>query len=540
MLAALAAAQAMHGLFPGPAPGAPPQQVVVGVSGGADSVCLLHTLLQVEKAWGLALHVAHIDHGLRPQSAAEGKFVASLAADWGLPLHVTRLDPEALRADRAGLEAAARHARYSFLCQVARSITLPSAAPCVAVAHHADDQAETVLLRLVQGSGLGGLAGLRPVGLVPLPVGPGERPVRLVRPLLGVRRAEVLAYLARWGLAWVEDESNADLHFARNRLRHVVLPALEAINPGVVATLCRNAELWAEEAGRLVALDADAVAWLALAPPDAERVVLDLGGWLALGPPAQRGVLRAAFAALGADARQLGFAHLDAIVQRTTRRSDESPTSSPSSADDELPNMSRHDSTYSAALPSSGPHPLPGGLAWSVIGATASGPARLCLHLATAPPLASDQPRLDAAWRETHPLLPLPFPGTLRAGGWRLNATLLPPAALPPDWQEPGDPWRLYADASALQAAALAAPRPGLRIAPLGMGGKHRRVVDVLRSHKIPPSVRPEWPLLVDCRDGQVLWVCGLQGAESLRITERTERVAELRWVTVNGLLQTD
>jgi tRNA(Ile)-lysidine synthetase-like protein len=146
LLRALAAAAAQHSLFP-----AHPditQPVIVAVSGGADSVCLLHALVQLAGAWGLALHVAHIDHRLRPQSGEDSRFVAELAAQYGLPLHVTRLDPAALRADRRGLEAAARHARYTSLCAVARAVSPPKAVPCVAVAHHADDQAETVLLRL--------------------------------------------------------------------------------------------------------------------------------------------------------------------------------------------------------------------------------------------------------------------------------------------------------------------------------------------------------------------------------------------------------
>lgn len=518
LLLALAAAQAAHELFPVGQDA--PQPVVVGVSGGADSVCLLHALVQMAARWKLALHVAHVDHGLRPQSAAEGDFVAGLAAHYALPLHVTQLDPDALRTGGLGLEAAARHARYTFLGEVARAVTPDDAVPCVAVAHHAGDQAETVLLRLVQGSGLAGLGGLRPLSEVPLPVGPGERSVRLVRPLLGVGRADILAYLAGHGLRWMEDASNADLHFVRNRLRAVVLPALAAINPGIVATLCRNAELWAGDAARLAALDAAALARLALEPPSDERVTLDLHAWQELAPAERRGVLRAAFAHLGADARQLGFAHLSSIVQHAApapsdRRSGQGPD-----ARGEL---------------SSGPHPLPGGLAWSVIGAFAGAPARLCLHAAAAAPVSTPYPRLDADWRQAHTQQPLPIPGVVVVGEWQLAASILPAANLPPNWQALCGPWRLFAAAAALDAAVLTAPRPGLRIAPLGMGGSHRRVVDLLRDHKVPISLRQEWPLLVDSRNGQVLWVCGVQGAEQLRITAQTEQVVLLEWLRSEG-----
>ena len=159
LLLALAETQARDGLFtglystPGERPAGLLQPVVVAVSCGADSVCLLHALVQMATAWGLALHVAHIDHGLRPQSAYAAEFVGDLAAYFGLPMHQTALDPAVLRIDAAGLEAAARRARYTFLCEIARQTTPTHLLPCVAVAHHANDQAETVLLRLAQGSG---------------------------------------------------------------------------------------------------------------------------------------------------------------------------------------------------------------------------------------------------------------------------------------------------------------------------------------------------------------------------------------------------
>lgn len=517
LLAAVANAQARYGLFtlhhessaPARADTNPDAQlrVVVAVSGGADSVCLLHVLVQLAGAWGVMLHVAHVDHGLRPQSAAAARFVGGLAADLGLAFHATTLDPVLLRADSSGLEAAARHARYTFLCQVARRIAPAGVQPCLAVAHHANDQAETILLRLLQGSGLRGLASLRPLSSAPIFTPAGEMPVRLVRPLLAVSRDDILAYLARHNLTWLEDESNDDLQYARNRLRHRVLPELVALNPGIVATLGRNAELWADEAARLEAMDDAALAHLLVQPLEETRVVLDLAAWQLLPPPQRRGVLRAAFDHLGADARQLGYSHLDALA--------------------------RGDGAVmkGAGLTSSGPHPLPDGLAWSVIAASPSRAAFLCLHDAKSAPLNLPQPQLDATWRSTHGALSLTIPGEMRAGGWRLVCTPLAASDLPTDWAATGSPWRLFADAAALGQTVLTTPRPGLRLQPLGMDGRHRRLVDCFRSHKIPPSLRLGWPILVDCRDGQVLWACGLQPAESLRITAQTQQVVLLEWL---------
>jgi tRNA(Ile)-lysidine synthase len=507
LLAAVVHAQEQHTLFP--LQDELRCAVVVGVSGGADSVCLLHALWQLSGPWHLALHVAHVDHRLRAAAAADADFVAALAARFQLPFHVTRLDPADLRADANGLEAAARAARYTFFAQVARQVSGVAATACVAVAHHAGDQAETLLLRLAQGSGLRGLAALRPVA--PLPHAPaaatGEEmpPLRLVRPLLGVQRADVVAYLRRHDLSWMEDETNADTRLSRNYVRHAVLPALASLNPNVVATLARSAELLAAEAERAEVADAAVLDELLVEPPVAGRIVLDLVRWQNLAfLAARRGVLRIAFNRLAADSRQLGYEQIEQIVHSAT--------------------------TGRSSTRSSGPHPLPAGLAWSVVGAADGQPARLCLHAAHVPPVALDHPFLDAAWRAEHAACPLPVPGEITVGAWRLVTTRMPAAELPATWREPHAPWRLYADAAAFGRPALVAPGPGLRIAPFGMGGRHRRVIDVLGSHKIPPSVRPGWPLLVDRRDGRVLWVCGLCTAESLRISAQTREVVCCEW----------
>ncbi len=498
LLAAVAQAQAQHKLFG--LHDVVPVPVVVAVSGGADSVCLLHALWQLSGPWRLALHVAHVDHGLRPAAAAERDFVAALAARYRLPFHIAQLDPVALHADKNGLEAAARAARYAFLAYVARQVSPPTVAACVAAAHHAGDQAETLLLRLLQGSGLRGLAALRPVALVPTAAEDNKPAVRLVRPLLGVQRTEILAYLQRHDITWMEDETNTDTRFTRNHLRHVVLPALASLNPNIVATLARSADLLAAEAERAESADAAAFGQLLLEPPAASRIVLDLVRWQSLPLASRRGVLRTALDRLPGDSRQLGYEHIEHMVQAA------------------------------AAGRGSGPHPLPDGLAWSVVGATTTQPARLCLHAAGSAPVTIDHPFLDAAWRAEHGECPLPIPGEITVGEWRLVTTRVPAANLPVHWQEERAPWRLYADADALGQPDLVAPSHGLRIAPFGMDGRHRQVADVLGSHKIPPSIRPGWPLLVDRRDGRVLWVCGLCTAESLRISAQTREVVCCRW----------
>jgi tRNA(Ile)-lysidine synthase len=216
--------------------------LIVAVSGGPDSVGLLRALVAVrgEAAWRLI--VAHANHGLRGADAdADEAFVAALAAELGgLEWRRTRLDVTGRLAEESGnLEDVARRLRYDWLTEVARTADVD----WVATGHTASDQAETVLHRLLRGSGLHGLRGI--AARRPLTDGVG-----LVRPLLGVSRTEVRAYLEQLGQSWRHDESNDDRRRTRNRIRHELLPHLaETFNPGIETVLVRLAEQ-AEEACR--------------------------------------------------------------------------------------------------------------------------------------------------------------------------------------------------------------------------------------------------------------------------------------------------
>jgi tRNA(Ile)-lysidine synthase len=205
----------------------------VGLSGGPDSVALADALAGLAPSRRLRIVAAHLDHGLRPGSADDARFCAELARRLGV---VSRSATTAVRPLRGGVEDAAREARYAFLRAVARE----EGALAIAVAHTRDDQAETVLLRLLRGSGSLGLAGMRP------------RSGDVIRPLLGVSRAEVVDYLAVRGLAWREDPTNADPAFLRNRVRRELLPYLETrFNPALRATLARTGALLADDADAL-------------------------------------------------------------------------------------------------------------------------------------------------------------------------------------------------------------------------------------------------------------------------------------------------
>ena len=219
--------------------------VAVAVSGGADSLALLHTLRALAGPRGWRLAVVTVDHGLRPGSAADAAFVADHAKAIGLPARVRTLAPADLDQHRkAGPEGAARAARYGALWPAADEL----GCRWLATGHTLDDQAETVLLELLRGAGPDGLAGM------------AVRGGRLLRPLLGVRRVETRACCTAIGLEWREDPTNAGDGPLRNRVRQRLLPLLEELRPGAAKALARTAALAADERDWLDQLVAEALA----------------------------------------------------------------------------------------------------------------------------------------------------------------------------------------------------------------------------------------------------------------------------------------
>ena len=208
--------------------------VVAAVSGGADSVALAWLLADLSARGALALRgLAYFSHGLRgPDDTVDEAFVTALAARIGVPVRVGRGDVAKLAADRReSIEAAGRRARYEFLSAAAADL----GAECIATGHSVEDQAETVLLRLLRGASLRGLSGIR-----------GRRGA-IIRPLIECRRAELRAYLAARGERHREDPSNADVRFARNRVRHELLPVIDRLAKGGIEALARTALLAADD-----------------------------------------------------------------------------------------------------------------------------------------------------------------------------------------------------------------------------------------------------------------------------------------------------
>ena len=211
------------------------ETLVVAVSGGCDSVALLHILRSLSKRLDLALHIASLDHGIRGEAGQHDvNFVRGLARRWQLPCTTARVNVPTLAQEwGVGLEAAARRARYDFLATVAQQENCD----CVAVGHHARDQAETILMHIVRGSGVRGLGGMRAVS--PMPFHPS---ITLFRPLLSLPRDQLEAYCTAQDLSYLHDETNEDTAFSRNYLRHEVLAKLTRLNPDLLGAFGRLAE----------------------------------------------------------------------------------------------------------------------------------------------------------------------------------------------------------------------------------------------------------------------------------------------------------
>jgi tRNA(Ile)-lysidine synthase len=273
-------------------------RVLVALSGGADSVALLHILRTLERRGALIVAgAAHLNHQLRGAEAdADEAFCRGLAAASGVRFVSARRDVAALaRASGRSVEDAARQARYRFLNDTATALD----AAAIAVGHSLDDQAETFLLRLIRGAGAAGLAGIRP------------RADRVIRPLIDISRADLRRYASAHALEFREDASNADPGIPRNRIRHELLPHLEQFSPAIAGTLARAAGLAREDEEFLDRLAIESADSIVL--PESDGVAVDIAGLTALAPALASRVARKALSAAAPD-RFIGFQHIDDLL----------------------------------------------------------------------------------------------------------------------------------------------------------------------------------------------------------------------------------
>ena len=455
--------------------------LVVGVSGGPDSLALLHALATGGRR-GDPLHhpeklvVGHLNHSLRPDATGDAQYVARVCSNWGVACFVEEADVGAqAQAQGLSLEEAGRLARYRFLAELARRVD----AAAVAVGHNADDQAETVLMHFVRGAGLAGLRGMLPVG--PMPEAPD---LRLLRPLLTVSRAEIERYCRQHELEPRLDASNVDETFFRNRLRHELLPMLEEYNPQIRERLQNTAAVVAADYELLQQLRREA--WMDILREGGDGWLrVDLEAWRDLPLSLRRSTLRHAVWELHSSLRDVTFEPVEQ-AREVAETGDVGAQAT-----------------------------LPGGLvltveydAWRLATEEASPPVRR-------PQLSGDE------------ALVLSLPGRASlAGGWFVEATACHDVSQEAVENNP-DPWLAYVDAEEARQLLVRPRRPGERFQPLGMAGHSAKVSDVMINEKIPAGLRARWPLVAN-RD-HLLWLVGHRLDRRARVTAGSRHVWRLR-----------
>jgi len=456
-----------HGLF------SAAQRALLAVSGGPDSTALLLVLAHLSASGGLKLDLwlAHFDHRLRPQAEreAEKAFLSALAAELGLPMLLGQGDVRGhARQHRLSLEEAARELRYRFLAEQAEK----AAINVVATGHTADDQAETVLLHLVRGSGLTGLAGMRPSSSWPFP---GHDDLLLVRPLLEVSRGETERYCQEEGLSPCLDVTNLLLGPLRNRIRHQLLPLLRRYNPKIEGALLR---LSAATASDLAYLDETAAAsWHALAVKDEGSVGFPRSELAELAPAIRSRLLQAACQHLLADDRQIEAVHIRSMVE-------------------------------ALAKPAASRLSLPGGLTFAVDGES--------VRLTLGPEAVADVGPI--------PETPLAVPGRTTVAGWLIEAETLPGRRV----EVGADPYEAFLDYQAVGGQlTVRSRRRGDRFRPLGLGGE-KKLQDYLVDAKVPRYERDGVPLA--CASWGIAGVVGHRIDERARVREDTRAVLHLEF----------
>ncbi|HEY7559112.1 MAG TPA: tRNA lysidine(34) synthetase TilS [Candidatus Binatia bacterium] len=446
-------------------------RVLVAVSGGPDSVALLHILYELREELALHLEVAHLEHGIRGQEAqVDARFVRELAEGMKLPVLIKEVNVPRLRSEagRGNLEELARRERYRFFAVVARRHNLNK----IATAHTQDDQAETVLMWLLRGAGLKGLGGMAPTQAVNLAGAESSNGLTIIRPFLDVTKEESLRFLDERGLEYRLDRSNEDTAYQRNWIRFELLPRLkERIDRGVPSRLAQMAEVLRDEETLLNML--------------AQRKLEELGdnsglrrdGFLRQPKAMQRRLLRLWIAQARGHLHGLDFDHIEMLLRLISTG------------------------------PPQGRLSIPGGL-------------ELTREYETL--------RLVKAARESRPRCyeyPMVLDGVLavREAGMMIDCRRIssPLAELPKDH------WEAVFDCAALTEPLVVRNfRRGDRFRPLGMAG-HKKVKDLFIEKKAPLPARALLPLLV--MGAEVLWLPGFGRSEIGRVGPGAKDILRIR-----------
>jgi tRNA(Ile)-lysidine synthase len=449
------------------------ERLVVAVSGGPDSVCLLYILAELREELGIALHVAHLDHQLRGgDSADDAAYVAGLARRLSLPATIEARDVKAYRRKhRLSVEEAAREVRYAFLAQVAGNI----GATKVAVGHTADDHIETILMHLLRGSGTRGLRGLLPVSRWPS----GRVGLTVVRPLLALRREEAAAYCRRRHFKLRTDTSNLSPRLFRNRVRRYLLPELRKYNPQIDQALLRTATIASDDLD-FIDKEVDRL-WKRVVRIVKGVVVIDKKGLIALLPALQRYLMRRAVASVLGSLKDIEADHIEEILK-------------------------------ALEMPAGRVIGLPFGLSFTI---------EYDRYL-----LAKDSSSL-CPFPSLGEEIPLNIPGKTHFPGWAVTAALLSPSDVK-SGEAKSDIFSAYFDFTRTGSnLTVRSRRPGDRFQPLGMVSV-KRLNRFMIDAWIPQSWRGRIPIVASPE--QIIWIVGYRIDERVKVTNATLKVLRLEF----------
>jgi tRNA(Ile)-lysidine synthase len=462
------------------------QKVVVGVSGGADSLCLLDCLYRLE----YSLVLAHLDHQLRAESSEDAMYCQTLAERYGIPAVIETADVRGFADAGRSLEEAARILRYRFLSRAAKS----NQTNVIATGHTSDDQVETILMHFLRGAGPEGLRGMLPLtsmdDWVDVPDGKG---IQLVRPLLEIARSQTIAYCEANGLTPVQDPSNQDLKILRNRLRHELIPELETYNPGIRNALIRTGKVMESIAD--LQKEIVHIAWPIVASKAGESaIILKVGELLSKPIATQRAILRYAVTCLDPE---LGDTSFEQVVRWLS---------------------------FIATCKVGGREAMIGDLELVHMGEDV-------LLWKPGTEVSFDRfPQFEGNEERT-----LKVPGAMDfAGGWTL---VVDSGEIEENDQKQmmlkSSESRVFLDADKIEGSLLVRHwEPGDRIQILGMTGRSK-VAELFVNERVPQLVRQQWPLVVD--ECKVIWIAGLRMAHTVRLTPSSKRYIELRLESPEG-----
>ena len=444
--------------------------LVAGVSGGPDSVCLLHVLAGIKRSLGVKLHVAHLNHLLRgAESDADADYVARLASGLGIPATIERRDVKAYRKERRlTLEEAAREVRYAFFAEVARSID----GDTVAVGHTADDQVETILLHLIRGTGLTGLRGMQPLGTWRSPDG---TELRLARPLLEIEREETESYCTAEGLYPRSDSSNRLPDQLRNRVRTQLIPLLQKYNPDIKEVLLRTARAADADLGYID--EEVSKLWGTVATERPEGIAIDRAGFSCLPIALKRHLIRSALRQVLGELQDIESVHIESLLEAMSR---------PAGKKISLPRNLSFYGDYDHGL------------------------------IAVNGAVASPFPVLEGEYR-------LDVPGVTEFSGWRVRSSII-------DQHEEGNESELRAcfDFDAVgDRLTVRGRRCGEKFQPLGMEST-KKLQDFMVDARIPRHWRDRVPLV--CSTRHIIWVVGSRIDHRARVRPTTRHVLRLEF----------